>query len=194
MRTEGYQPGDLETLVERAISHAELRTLNPMNSLSLISDIPPDSPRKKTRSRHSSFSSPDKEPGGVDIPSRPGSNTSLLGRSYSPPLSVTPPSLRRLIDQGGGGGGVSFSREDSMQTVVSVSPAFRKIRSLSDMRLSLKDFSAALEGFVPVSLRGLPLHSAGAVDFSHIGGLDNVKEILTETLSWPSKVPQHFYF
>lgn len=66
--------------------------------------------------------------------------------------------------------------------------SFRKVHSLSHMTLSERDFLEALEGFVPVSLRGLPLHSAGSVDFSHIGGLENVKEILTETLSWPSKV------
>ena len=184
LRTEGYQPGDLETLVERAISHAELRTLNPMNSLQLIPDLTPESPRRKVRSRNPSASTSDMEPEGIDIPRRKGSSSSLFTQSTSPSMSITPPSLRRLMDQGG----ASFGREDSCQTVISASPSFRKTRSLSNMRLSLRDFTAALEGFVPVSLRGLPLHSAGSVDFSQIGGLRNAKETLTETLSWPSKV------
>ena len=88
-----------------------------------------------------------------------------------------------------------FNRTDSSQTVIYTGDpplSFRKIHSLSHMTLSERDFFAALEGFVPVSLRGLPLHSAGSIDFSHIGGLKNIKETLTETLSWPSKVVNYF--
>ena len=230
-RTEGYQPGDLETLVERAISHAELRTLNPMGSLSLISvdsDLPlPESPRRKVRSHDTSLSTPDKEPAGIDIPGQqgrsspyfaPGSSPSQLAspigatpprliktatppqltqaaasprmvRAATPSQMGTPPLQRKLTDPGG-----VFSRTDSSQTVIYVGdpPSFRKNPSLSNMLLSKMDFFAALEGFVPVSLRGLPLHSAGSVDFSHIGGLQDVKETLTETLSWPSKVSINF--
>lgn len=235
LRTEGYQPGDLETLVERAISHAELRTLNPMGSLSLMSvDSDPllsESPKSKIRSHDTSLSSPEKEPTGMDIPStqqgcssphfalssspsqvssptgaassprliRAATPTRLppLQQAATPPLSsqvATPPPQRKLIDPGGG---VlpSFGRTDSSQTVIYVgdpSLSFRKIHSLSHMTLSERDFFAALEGFIPVSLRGLPLHSAGSVDFSHIGGLKNIKETLTETLSWPSKVVASF--
>lgn len=235
LRTEGYQPGDLETLVERAISHAELRTLNPMGSLSLMSvDSDPllsESPKSKIRSHDTSLSSLEKEPTGMDIPSTlqgcssphfalsssPSQVSSPTGAASSPrliraatptrlpPLQqaatpphssqvATPPPQRKLIDPGGG---IlpSFGRTDSSQTVVYVgdpSLSLRKIYSLSHMTLSERDFFAALEGFIPVSLRGLPLHSAGSVDFSHIGGLKNIKETLTETLSWPSKVVASF--
>ena len=229
LRTEGYQPGDLETLVERAISHAELRTLNPSGSLSLMfmdSDLPlSESPKRKVRSHDTSLSSPEKDPTGIDIPSSvqqghssphfalsssPTQVTSPTGAASSPrliraatptrlpssqqaspsPHSTTPPPQRKLIDLGGGPQ-PSFGRTDSAQTVIYVGDpvlSFRKVHSLSHMTLSERDFLEALEGFVPVSLRGLPLHSAGSVDFSHIGGLENVKETLTETLSWPSKV------
>lgn len=184
----------------------------------------PESPKRKVRSHDTSLSSPDKEPGGVDIPSAqqgrssphfalsssPSQVTSSAGTASSPRLIraatptrlqqasssprssqvATPPPQRKLVDLGGGAQ-PSFGRTDSSQTVVYVgdqSLSFRKIHSLSHMTLSERDFFAALEGFVPVSLRGLPLHSAGSVDFSHIGGLKSVKETLTETLSWPSKV------
>ena len=194
LRTEGYQPGDLETLVERAISHAELRTLDPRRSLSLKSltfdsELPPESPRLQKRGNN--VTTPEKEfLGGIDIPGRKNSNSSVFAQGSSPSLVTTPsattPTQRMLLaDQGG----VSYGREDSSQTVIPYSPVLRTTRSLSDMRLALKDFFAALEGFTPVSLRGLPLHSAGSVDFSHIGGLDAVKDTLRETLLWPSKVP-----
>ena len=189
LRTENYQPGDLETLVERAISHAELRTLNPLSSLTLISidssELPPDSPRYKVRSHNNSASTPERELGGIDIPGYQSGTFSYNVPASSPPLA-TPPPVRKVINQGG----MPYSREDSAQTVVFAGspPTLRKNYSLSCMRLRKRDFLAALEGFVPVSLRGLPLHSAGSVDFSHIGGLDNVKGALRETLSWPSKV------
>ena len=56
------------------------------------------------------------------------------------------------------------------------------------MVLTVQDFVTALDGFVPVSLRGLPLHTAGTSDFSHVGGLEKTKRALQETLLWPSKV------
>ncbi len=56
------------------------------------------------------------------------------------------------------------------------------------MILTVADFLTALDGFVPVSLRGLPLHKFGTVDFAHVGGLESTKQKLRETLLWPSKV------
>ena len=63
-----------------------------------------------------------------------------------------------------------------------------RVGSLSSMVLTVQDFETALEGFVPISLRGLPLHTMGSVDFGHVGGLEKVKQQLRETLLWPSKV------
>ena len=162
-----------------------------MRSLSLISldgDLPSESPRLQKRCHDSNMSSPEKEAvGGIDIPRRKNSNSSIFVQGTSPSLGTTPSAATPSnLEQGG----VSYGREDSLQTIIGVSPHFRTSRSLSDMTLSLKDFLAALEGFTPISLRGLPLHSAGSVDFSHIGGLDSVKDALRETLLWPSKVPE----
>ena len=55
-------------------------------------------------------------------------------------------------------------------------------------KMGVEDFLNALNGFVPVSLRGLPMHSSGSVDFSDVGGLEKAKHMLRETLLWPSKV------
>ena len=55
--------------------------------------------------------------------------------------------------------------------------------SLSQIVLTVHDFVTALDGFVPVSLRGLPLHTAGTVNFSHVGGLETTKQVLRGTLT-----------
>ena len=56
-----------------------------------------------------------------------------------------------------------------------------------------QDFNQALENFIPVSLRGLPLHSSGLHDFGSVGGLANVKKTLKETMLWPSKVTNVYH-
>jgi SpoVK/Ycf46/Vps4 family AAA+-type ATPase len=63
-----------------------------------------------------------------------------------------------------------------------------RVGSLSQMVLTVHDFVTAMDGFVPVSLRGLPLHTTGTMDFSNVGGLEKTKRALQETLLWPSKV------
>ncbi|KAL8595929.1 hypothetical protein ACOMHN_018241 [Nucella lapillus] len=58
--------------------------------------------------------------------------------------------------------------------------------------LSQADFDAALEGFKPLAIRNVPLHTAGDLGWSDIGGLTEVKTLLVETLQWPSKYPVLF--
>jgi peroxin-1 len=48
------------------------------------------------------------------------------------------------------------------------------------------DFTKAREGFVPSSLRGIKLQSSG-VQWSDIGGLNETRKALLETLEWPTK-------
>ena len=57
-----------------------------------------------------------------------------------------------------------------------------------ELGLTLDDFKKGIKGFVPLSLRGLSLHSSGSVTFEHVGGLAEVKQMLKETLQWPHKV------
>ena len=56
------------------------------------------------------------------------------------------------------------------------------------MILQQGDFDAALEGFKPLAIRNVPLHTAGELGWGDIGGLEGVKASLVETLQWPSKV------
>ncbi|KAL7321939.1 Peroxisome biosynthesis protein pex1 [Mucor circinelloides] len=55
-----------------------------------------------------------------------------------------------------------------------------------DLRLTQADFTKAREGFVPTSLRGVKLQSSG-VNWSDIGGLNETRKALLETLEWPTK-------
>lgn len=57
--------------------------------------------------------------------------------------------------------------------------------------LSAKDFVEAQEGFVPLSLRDVPLQKSD-VEWADIGGLKNTKLMLRETLEWPTKYAQLF--
>ncbi|SCV00169.1 LAMI_0G03334g1_1 [Lachancea mirantina] len=53
--------------------------------------------------------------------------------------------------------------------------------------LSLQTFEEAIKDFVPSSLRGIKLQKSTGVKWSDIGGLRGVKDILLETLEWPTK-------
>ncbi|KAK5109754.1 hypothetical protein LTR62_006594 [Meristemomyces frigidus] len=65
------------------------------------------------------------------------------------------------------------------------------IRSISstsdsdDIYLTADDFSAALKGFTPASLRNVTLHSS-TTTFSSIGGLTQTRATLLETLQYPT--------
>ena len=59
-------------------------------------------------------------------------------------------------------------------------------QSLSDdVTLTEDDFTAALKGFTPASLRGVTLHSS-TTTFASIGGLKETRQILLETLQYPT--------
>lgn len=55
-----------------------------------------------------------------------------------------------------------------------------------ELTLIQQDFTKAREGFVPSSLRGVKLQSSG-VNWSDIGGLNETRKALLETLEWPTK-------
>lgn len=68
------------------------------------------------------------------------------------------------------------------------------IRSISDspsdangpVRLAREDFDKALKGFTPASLRNVPLQSS-TTTFKSIGGLQETRKVLLETLEYPTK-------
>ncbi|EDV21232.1 uncharacterized protein TRIADDRAFT_30509, partial [Trichoplax adhaerens] len=54
------------------------------------------------------------------------------------------------------------------------------------------DIEKALEGYTPAALRGASLHSPGDLSWQDIGGLNDIKAVLVETLLWPSRYPKLF--
>lgn len=212
MRTEGFQAGDLVTVMDRAISNSELRVVlpevsNPAAEEHAWQEMSIDSTMSDLESSvdyHSLPATQDHTP----LTTMPETSTPEM-QQYFPEMG----------DSGIGGSGqsltgnlhlerlkkISVVSASSFTTVTSpnslpnqghftsLTPAtdrnpMYKTGSLSERSLRLSDFNKALEGFVPLSLRGLPLHTSGSIDFSHVGGLNAVKEMLTETLQWPIKV------
>lgn len=194
MRTEGFQPGDLVTLVDRAVSLCELRTLYPQGAGSRV----PSSPDKSFRFPGVSRVATDGCTSDLELSSSPV-KMSPLTLSTPPSFSTPPSSPRKYIFRNPSDKNpslkhlkktsvVSTGSEITLIPQRSVSHEFHHSTSLSQMRLCVDDFISALKGFVPLSLRGLPLHQSGTINFSGVGGLETVKKCLKETLLWPSKV------
>ncbi|CAN6669808.1 peroxisomal ATPase Pex1p [Trichomonascus vanleenenianus] len=63
----------------------------------------------------------------------------------------------------------------------------RRIQSPNaEFELKNSDFTTAMEGFVPASLRGVKLQKS-SVSWDDVGGLKETKSVLLETLEWPTK-------
>ena len=177
------------TLIDRAISHSELRALCPAHSTPF--DTPPDYCQRMLIESGSDLSlslelssSPQKPTTSLSANSFPkllDLSNSQLDSGISSPISQAKKKLLVVSASS-----LTPTTPRSLERV-SVSPLTR-VGSLSQMVLTVHDFVMALDGFVPVSLCGLPLHTGGTVNFSHVGGLEKTKQALRETLLWPSKV------
>jgi peroxin-1 len=55
------------------------------------------------------------------------------------------------------------------------------------LSLTSDDFTAALEGFVPSNLKSIIPPSSASLDWAHIGGYEEVKRMLTDTLKLPTE-------
>ena len=195
MRTEGYQVGDLVSIVDRAIGTAHIRKVCPNALRDTIG-----SPAPKRRSRVS-FTFDDAEilaSGSGSSVGRGGGggvNSPLTSRSLpSSPLkerrrlkitkSLSPTLVQRSL--------ASTTQENiDISTLTLVNRTHSQLLEVDSdgkMRLNLRDFNMALQGYIPVTLRGLSLHSRGTVDFSGVGGMKDTKKILRETILWPSLV------
>lgn len=64
---------------------------------------------------------------------------------------------------------------------------FEKLDATS-LEITAEHCQKALEAVTVTSLYGINLHPPGTKDLSDIGGLTEVKEIVMETMLWPSKV------
>ena len=178
MKTEGCHVGDLANIVDCAIDCARIRHSCPD---ALQDDI--STPVKK----QVSFSFDGAAASSVAADTSPLMTRSLpasplkehrqlfITKSFSPTLTQRRPLSLNHVNL-------------STLTLVERTQSRLEIDEEGKMRITARDFHVALKGFVPLSLRGLSLHSAGTVDFSHVGGMEETKKVLRETIEWPSKV------
>ncbi|KAH7034802.1 ATPase [Microdochium trichocladiopsis] len=78
---------------------------------------------------------------------------------------------------------VSRARNEALIRSVSESTSFK---SLDIAQLSRQDFDSALKGFTPASLRNVTLQTS-TTTFDSIGGLQETRQVLLETLQYPTK-------
>lgn len=62
------------------------------------------------------------------------------------------------------------------------------LKKAEELKVTDGHCEAALSNASTLSLRDVQLHSPGERDFADIGGLDDVKKILVETMLWPAQV------
>ncbi|XP_044752140.1 LOW QUALITY PROTEIN: peroxisome biogenesis factor 1 [Coccinella septempunctata] len=68
---------------------------------------------------------------------------------------------------------------------------FQSVKNDND-KIQEEHFERALSQMVILSHSNIKLHSPGEKDFSNVGGLTDVKKILSECLMWPLKYPNLF--
>eukprot|EP01105_Mastigella_eilhardi_P024813 TRINITY_DN6551_c0_g1_i1.p1 TRINITY_DN6551_c0_g1~~TRINITY_DN6551_c0_g1_i1.p1 ORF type:complete len:816 (-),score=186.40 TRINITY_DN6551_c0_g1_i1:30-2210(-) len=75
-----------------------------------------------------------------------------------------------------------------------ITSATENTRDDTKPRVTTGDFRRALKDFTPVALMGINNHAASASEttWDDIGGLQDVKKSLQETLEWPAKYPELF--
>lgn len=78
---------------------------------------------------------------------------------------------------------VSRARNEAIVRAISDFPADS---GSGAVRLGREDFDKALKGFTPASLRNVPLQSS-TTTFKSIGGLQETRKVLLETLEYPTK-------
>jgi SpoVK/Ycf46/Vps4 family AAA+-type ATPase len=64
----------------------------------------------------------------------------------------------------------------------------QKHKEALSLELDNSDFEEALNNSVPLLQRGMEFYNGSSHSWDDIGGLSDVKKILTEVLQWPSKV------
>ncbi|XP_054718274.1 peroxisomal ATPase PEX1-like [Uloborus diversus] len=64
--------------------------------------------------------------------------------------------------------------------------------NLEEIPLILEDFEMALEGYVPSSLRGIPLQIRDQKTWKDVGGLGEVKKVVQQIIMWPVKYKHIF--
>ncbi|KAK4205219.1 putative PEX1 peroxisomal biogenesis factor 1, partial [Triangularia verruculosa] len=83
---------------------------------------------------------------------------------------------------------ISRARNEALSRSVTSSLSTNALSTpnLSTIHLSRADFTSALKGFTPASLRNVTLQSS-TTTFASIGGLQETRQVLLETLQYPTK-------
>ncbi|XP_058534089.1 peroxisomal ATPase PEX1 isoform X1 [Ochotona princeps] len=66
------------------------------------------------------------------------------------------------------------------------------VSTKEELVLTTLDFQKALQGFVPAALRKVSLHQPRGVGWEQVGGLHDVRQMLTDTIQLPAKYPELF--
>lgn len=64
---------------------------------------------------------------------------------------------------------------------------YHDLVSNAESQFTLSNFTNAIAGYTPISLRGVKLQKNSGVRWEDVGGLKEVKDVLIETLEWPTK-------
>lgn len=159
--TEGYQPGDLWTLVERA---------NCERLLQSIEDVALD-----TTSKEAATATLNRKP-----------YSAMLDGSVRTHVddADTTDDTDASMDSGTMSDTSASSHDDAIdpeETTASGSKSLTKLPTIGQ-----KHFDLAMLNYTPSSLRGVKLEKS-SVSWANIGGLRNTKRVVLETLEWPTK-------
>lgn len=162
LRTDGYLGADLEQLIDRAVHAASVRLIQRQRAAShaFLTD---------------SLSASASTSASASV-ANPTSNSRRLSTSIGADASN---------DDLNGADGSQLSESEDWSLPI---PGALKMPA-APIRLSI---SAPLmlesqEGFVPISLRGVALSASTTHSWEDIGGLDDIKRNLRETVEWPTK-------
>jgi peroxin-1 len=158
---EGYLGVDLEMLVERAVHVASTQLIEKSSIV--------DSTEELAKKLQHFLTHGSAEPNGL-----PNGNSHALAASTDS-THHNGDSLVNSVD------GLANSRTGS-----SASASLAQSEASNKVSLSTNDLLEAQKGFTPASLKGIKLHKS-SVSWQDIGGLEEVRSSLKQTLEWPSK-------
>ncbi|XP_068091364.1 peroxisomal ATPase PEX1 isoform X2 [Hyperolius riggenbachi] len=79
-----------------------------------------------------------------------------------------------------------------VERAIESSVATKKIYNKQDLILTTADFQKALKGLTPLSLKNANLHKPKDQGWNMVGGLDEVRQALKDTIELPAKYPEIF--
>lgn len=150
---------------------------------------------KKVQSEHGFLEQPDRQDG---IAAHPSLNYVLLSahtEGYLPAdlVDLVDRAIYRAAIRMNGAADDEMSRGSAKVAIEATLSGVADISAPpSSLVLTSQDFKAAQENFVPLSLRSVSLSSSGSVSWSSVGGLQETRRVLRETLEFPTRYAQIF--